>query len=152
MAIISLNRPEVRNCISLAVTTELDEAFTAACRDHAVRVMVLRAVGPNFSSGVMHFTDKFSREISLQPTTRTPCEWLRWRSSTQQHVNTVNGLHVPFPQDEIRKCCIVVVPLPPVQSGVGKGSRGISMALRGPRFRCVAYDSLVVTNSALKSL
>ena len=29
VAIISLNRPEVRNCISLAVTTELDEAFTA---------------------------------------------------------------------------------------------------------------------------
>ena len=52
VAIISLNRPDVRNCISLTMTTELDAAFTAACRDHAVRVMVLRAVGPNFSSGV----------------------------------------------------------------------------------------------------
>jgi enoyl-CoA hydratase/carnithine racemase len=51
LAIISLNRPAVRNAVSLSMTTELDEAFKLAVRDHEVRVIVLRANGANFSSG-----------------------------------------------------------------------------------------------------
>jgi hypothetical protein len=51
LAIISLNRPAVRNAVSLSMTTELDRAFTLAARDHSVRVIVLRANGAHFSSG-----------------------------------------------------------------------------------------------------
>jgi enoyl-CoA hydratase len=50
-AVVSLNRPELRNCVSRIMTNELDRAFQRACDDTEVRVIVLRAEGSHFSSG-----------------------------------------------------------------------------------------------------
>ena len=51
VAIITLNRPAVRNAISRKMTYELDAAFRTACTDPAVRVLLLNAAGDNFCSG-----------------------------------------------------------------------------------------------------
>jgi enoyl-CoA hydratase len=51
IAVISLNRPRQRNAQHRGLLVELDEAFRAAERDDAVRVVVLRGMGDTFSSG-----------------------------------------------------------------------------------------------------
>jgi isohexenylglutaconyl-CoA hydratase len=48
---LTLNRPEVRNAMSLAMVAELREALTAAEADGATRVVVLRGAGGHFSAG-----------------------------------------------------------------------------------------------------
>jgi enoyl-CoA hydratase len=48
---ITLARPEVRNAQNKRMTYELNDAFDLAARDPAVKVIVLAADGPDFSSG-----------------------------------------------------------------------------------------------------
>jgi enoyl-CoA hydratase len=50
-AIISLNRPEVRNAQNTAMTVALDAAFTEFAMDDDARVAILRANGKHFSAG-----------------------------------------------------------------------------------------------------
>lgn len=51
VATITLNRPEYRNAQSHPLLQEVDDAFTLAERDDAVRVVVVRGSGGNFSAG-----------------------------------------------------------------------------------------------------
>jgi enoyl-CoA hydratase len=51
IARISLNRPETRNAQHRGLLVELDDAFVAAERDDAIRVVILRGAGKMFSSG-----------------------------------------------------------------------------------------------------
>jgi enoyl-CoA hydratase/carnithine racemase len=51
VAIISMNRPEKRNALSLNMMRELDAALAAVGEDAAVRAVVLRGEGPAFSAG-----------------------------------------------------------------------------------------------------
>jgi enoyl-CoA hydratase len=51
VATIGLARPEVRNAQNLQMTKELDAAFADAGRRDDVKVIVLEADGPHFSSG-----------------------------------------------------------------------------------------------------
>jgi enoyl-CoA hydratase len=48
---IELNRPETRNAQHRGLLVELDRAFAAAEANDAVRVVILGAAGPSFSSG-----------------------------------------------------------------------------------------------------
>jgi isohexenylglutaconyl-CoA hydratase len=48
---LTLNRPEVRNAMSLAMVAEITDAMSAAERDGQTRVVVLRGSGGNFSAG-----------------------------------------------------------------------------------------------------
>ena len=48
---VTLNRPETRNAMSLAMVLELREALAAAEADGATRVIVLRGAGGHFSAG-----------------------------------------------------------------------------------------------------
>ena len=48
---LTLNRPEVRNAMSLAMVSEIADAMTAAESDGQTRVVVLRGAGGNFSAG-----------------------------------------------------------------------------------------------------
>jgi enoyl-CoA hydratase/carnithine racemase len=50
-ATITLNRPEKRNALSLALMEELISAFEEASADPAVRAIVLEGAGPAFSAG-----------------------------------------------------------------------------------------------------
>jgi enoyl-CoA hydratase/carnithine racemase len=51
VAVVSMNRPEKRNALSLAMMQALDEAFAALGRDAATRAVILRGEGPAFSAG-----------------------------------------------------------------------------------------------------
>ncbi|HEY0394176.1 MAG TPA: enoyl-CoA hydratase [Candidatus Elarobacter sp.] len=51
IATVTLNRPEKRNALSLDVMRELLAAFEALGEDRAVKVVVLRGLGPAFSAG-----------------------------------------------------------------------------------------------------
>lgn len=48
---VTLNRPEVRNAMSLAMVLELREALAAAEADGTTRVLVLRGTGGHFCAG-----------------------------------------------------------------------------------------------------
>jgi len=48
---LTLNRPELRNAMSLAMVRELSDALHAAEGDGSTRVIVLRGAGGNFSAG-----------------------------------------------------------------------------------------------------
>jgi len=50
-AIITLNRPQKRNALDDTLVKELTAACTAVARDQSVKVILLRANGPAFSSG-----------------------------------------------------------------------------------------------------
>ena len=51
IAVITLDRPTAANAQSTVVLRELDEAWSAADRDHDVAVIVLCSTGKNFSAG-----------------------------------------------------------------------------------------------------
>src|SRR5436309_6735653 len=51
VAVVTLNRPEYRNPIGRICIEELDDAFSRAVKDDAIRVIVLRAEGQHFSAG-----------------------------------------------------------------------------------------------------
>jgi len=51
VAVISLNRPEKRNAQNLDLLYQVNEAFDRAATDDDVTVVILRAEGPDFSSG-----------------------------------------------------------------------------------------------------
>jgi len=51
IAIVTLNRPQRRNALSLELMTELIECLNEIGRDRALRVVLLRASGKVFSSG-----------------------------------------------------------------------------------------------------
>jgi len=51
IARITLNRPETRNAQDTRLLYELNDAFDRAARDDGVKVIILAAHGPHFSSG-----------------------------------------------------------------------------------------------------
>jgi enoyl-CoA hydratase/carnithine racemase len=51
IAVLTLNHPQSRNSLSEAMLEALGDAFTAIAHDDSVRVVVLAANGPAFSSG-----------------------------------------------------------------------------------------------------
>lgn len=51
IAVLTLNRPEARNSLSLAMLAALGEALSAIAADQAVRAVVLAANGPAFCAG-----------------------------------------------------------------------------------------------------
>jgi enoyl-CoA hydratase len=50
-AVVTMNRPQVRNAQNAKMTLALDEAFGRAMKDDAVKVVVLAGAGPHFSAG-----------------------------------------------------------------------------------------------------
>ena len=51
VARITLNRPETRNAQDTRMLYELNDAFDRAARDNEIKVVILAANGPHFSSG-----------------------------------------------------------------------------------------------------
>ena len=51
VATLKLNRPQRRNALSLALLEELEQALSAIADDRSVRIVILSAAGPVFSSG-----------------------------------------------------------------------------------------------------
>jgi enoyl-CoA hydratase/carnithine racemase len=51
IAVVTLNRPEKRNALSLQMMRELDAGLAAIARDSQTRVVILRGEGPAFCAG-----------------------------------------------------------------------------------------------------
>ncbi len=51
VATVTLNRPQARNALSMALMGELLTALTALAQDKAVKVVILAAAGPGFCAG-----------------------------------------------------------------------------------------------------
>jgi enoyl-CoA hydratase/carnithine racemase len=51
VAVLTLNRPAQRNCLSIGLMSALSDALTEVAADKSVRVVILAANGPAFSSG-----------------------------------------------------------------------------------------------------
>jgi enoyl-CoA hydratase/carnithine racemase len=51
IACLTLNRPQSRNALSLAMMTALRDKFFTLARDHAIRVVIIKAEGPVFCAG-----------------------------------------------------------------------------------------------------
>ncbi|HYL26283.1 MAG TPA: enoyl-CoA hydratase [Candidatus Nitrosotalea sp.] len=51
VAVVTLNRPEKRNALSLAMMQQLDAALAAVASEAGVRIVILRAEGPVFCAG-----------------------------------------------------------------------------------------------------
>src|SRR5262245_29069689 len=65
VARVTLARPETRNAQDRAMLYELDRAFQRAALDPAVKVIILAADGPHFSSG--HDTADRSKTLDFTP-------------------------------------------------------------------------------------
>ncbi|MHA1821525.1 MAG: enoyl-CoA hydratase/isomerase family protein [Promethearchaeota archaeon] len=72
VATIYLNRPQKRNALNYAMFTALSEVFDIINNDNQIRVVVLRAKGSVFCSGIdtglLSGTDKDAPKISFSPT------------------------------------------------------------------------------------
>jgi enoyl-CoA hydratase len=65
---ITLNRPESRNAQDYRLLYELNDAFNIAARDDEVKVIILAAKGPHFSSGHdLRATDKIEQIAAFEP-------------------------------------------------------------------------------------
>src|SRR5438270_10756095 len=51
-AVVSLNRPEKRNALTLALLEEVGQAVAEAGRQAGVRAVLVRGNGPGFSAGI----------------------------------------------------------------------------------------------------
>ena len=51
VATLTLNRPEKKNALSIAVRDEFTDALDALARDDAVKVVVVTGAGDTFSAG-----------------------------------------------------------------------------------------------------
>jgi enoyl-CoA hydratase/carnithine racemase len=71
-AVVTLNRPEKRNALSLDVMRELIAAFDAIGADRSVKVAILRGVGPVFSAG-HDLREMLARSVDEYRTTFDVC-------------------------------------------------------------------------------
>jgi len=67
IALITLNRPERRNAISLEVREKLREAFTAFERDPALRVAILTGAGDQAFCAGMDLKEAAERKLQVTP-------------------------------------------------------------------------------------
>lgn len=104
IAVITLDRPETRNSQDRAFLTELDDAWREAERDNDVRVIVVKANGPHFSSGhdwneprdsfMAHERAEESPGIALEYETEADIYFgvsRRWRDVPKPSIAAVQG-------------------------------------------------------------
>ena len=70
VAVLTLNRPERRNALSLGLMRELTAALRTLGADRWVRVVILRSTGPAFSAGVTRLASPSS--AASRPSTTRP--------------------------------------------------------------------------------
>jgi enoyl-CoA hydratase/carnithine racemase len=73
VALVTMNRPEYRNAQNSAMTYALDEAFTRAVDDAAVKVIVLAGAGKHFSAG--HDIGTPGRDVDTSFTRKAVLWW-----------------------------------------------------------------------------
>lgn len=77
IAIVWLNRPEVRNAFNPTMVTELGDAFTRLARDRAVRALVVAARGPAFCAGADLNEMKRTANAGAKESNASALRWAR---------------------------------------------------------------------------
>lgn len=72
VGVVTLNRPDKRNALSLDVMRELTAAFEAIGADRSLKVVILRGVGPVFSAG-HDLREMLARSVEEYRTTFDAC-------------------------------------------------------------------------------
>ena len=92
IAVLTLNRPNKRNALSLELMQELIGCLDSVGQDSAVRVLILAAAGKVFSSGVMATPSSSMSQVgrqtaasvntsgTLRPSSSSRTLATRWRS------------------------------------------------------------------------
>jgi enoyl-CoA hydratase len=104
VAVVTLNRPDVRNAQNAKLLLELDTAYRAAEKDLDVRVIVLKANGKHFSAGhdmSQSEIDRYEREVRRGQDGLAPqYDWerenyleltQRWRDIPKPTIAAVHG-------------------------------------------------------------
>ena len=103
VATITMNRPAYRNALGYRMLDEIDEAFTVAGKDKAIRVVVLRGAGGTFSSGHDLGTPEaleYRKNLGAEPGTIEAYDQfkkynldvhLRWRNFPKPTIAMVEG-------------------------------------------------------------
>ena len=93
IAIVTLNRPERRNALSLQLMTELIDCLNEIGRDRSLRVVLLRAAGKVFSSG-HDLSEMLGRDINEYRNIFDVCSELmsRVQSIPQPVIAEVQGI------------------------------------------------------------
>jgi enoyl-CoA hydratase len=119
VATITMNRPGYRNALSYRLLDEIDAGFTLAQNDKAIRVVVLRGAGGNFSSGHDLGTAdalEYRKNLGAQPGTIDYYDQfkkynldvhLRWRNFPKPTVAMVEGFCI-YAGWMTAACCDVV--------------------------------------------
>lgn len=92
IAYVTLNRPDKRNALDMAMFRALDETSRALRRDRTVRAVIVKGAGEDFCSGL----DVKSMLSSRSAAIKLLAKWLPGRSNLAQRVST-NWRRVPAP-------------------------------------------------------
>jgi enoyl-CoA hydratase len=118
LGVITLNRPEYKNAQGYRMLDEIDAAFDRAFEDKAVRVVLIRGSGGNFSSGHDLGTPdalEYRRALGAKPGIETYDQFkkynldllLRWRSFPKPTIAMVEGYCI-YAGWMLAACCDIV--------------------------------------------
>ncbi|KZD12377.1 enoyl-CoA hydratase-related protein [Oceanibaculum pacificum] len=90
VAIVRINRPEVRNALNVATRKKLAEAFAALSEDAGVRAIILTGNAESFAAGadLREFVDATPIDLLLRHTERL---WRAVSSTPQPVIAAING-------------------------------------------------------------
>jgi enoyl-CoA hydratase/carnithine racemase len=109
IAIVTLNRPQRRNALSLGLMTELIECLNEIGRDRRLRVVLLRAAGKVFSSG-HDLSEMVGRDINEYRQVFDVCTDLmtRIQSIPQPVIAEVQGIAIAAGCQLVATCDLAV--------------------------------------------
>jgi enoyl-CoA hydratase/carnithine racemase len=131
VAVVEMNRPEVRNAIDEAITAELDSAFDEMEKNDSVWAMVLTGAGDRAFCAGADLKAMSARDRSAsRPTRATGFAGITQRAFVKPLVAAVNGVAMGG-GFEIALCCDLVVAEEHAVFGLPEVKRGIVAAAGG---------------------
>ena len=131
IALLTMNRPEVRNALNPELGQALTEAFRAADEDPSVRVVVLTGAGPVFCAGM-------DLKSFAQGGKMTGMTWFYQEGISKPTIAALNGTAVAGGFELALACDLIVasedakVGIPEVKRGLFAAGGGTTLSQRIP--------------------
>ena len=106
IATITMNRPEARNALSMALQRDLQTAFGRAEADDAVRVVILTGAGPAFTAGVD--LKEFGQTGGQSTDADRPDVWAGIEACSKPIIGAVNGAAITGGFEVALACDVLV--------------------------------------------
>ena len=135
IAVVTLNRPDVRNALSFSLMAELAAAFAELERDAEVRAIVLTGAGQVFAAGADIAELAAQGTVDLLQEDRLAI-WQRLRATKQPVVAAVEGLALGGGMELAMLCDLIVAGegarfgQPEIRLGVMPGAGGTQLLTR----------------------